>query len=55
MTTDSSQGGILVNWEGYLYARYAAEVKDKSSLDVAGVPVERFAELPKRSCRKQER
>lgn len=55
VTTDSIQGGILVNCEGYHYARYAAEVKDKSSLDLAEVPVERFAEQPKRSCRQQER
>ena len=32
------QDGILVDSEGYAYARYAAYVRDKRELELAGVP-----------------
>lgn len=38
VTTRRRQDGILVDSEGYAYARYAAYVKDKRELDLAGVP-----------------
>ena len=38
VTTRKRQDGILVDSEGYAYARYAAYVRDKRELDLAGVP-----------------
>ena len=38
VTTRRRQDGILVDSEGYTYARYAAYVRDKRELDLAGVP-----------------
>ena len=38
VTTRRRQDGILVDSEGYAYARYAAYVRDKRELDLAGVP-----------------
>ena len=36
------RGGILVESEGYNYARYAADVLDKSALDLRDVPVDHY-------------
>ena len=36
------RGGILVESEGYDYARYAADVLDKSALDLRDVPVDHY-------------
>ena len=38
VTARRRQDGILVDSEGYAYARYAAYVRDKRELDLAGVP-----------------
>ena len=37
---DAGAGGILVDPEGYSYARYAAFVPDCSQLELANVPVD---------------
>lgn len=42
VTTRNIKGGILVDCEGFDYARYAAEVTDKSALDLRGVPVDHY-------------
>ena len=42
VTTRNIRGGILVNCQGYDYARYAAEVLDKSALDLRDVPVDHY-------------
>ena len=36
------RGGILVESDGYYYARYAADVLDKSALDLRDVPVDHY-------------
>ena len=38
VTTRRRRDGILVDSEGYTYARYAAYVKDKRELELAGIP-----------------
>ena len=38
VTARRRQDGILVDSEGYTYARYAAYVRDKRELELAGVP-----------------
>ena len=38
VSTRKRQDGILVDSEGYAYARYAAYVRDKRELELAGVP-----------------
>lgn len=40
VTTRNIRGGILVDCQGYDYARYVAEVPDKSALDLRDVPVD---------------
>lgn len=40
VTTRNIRGGLLIDSQGYDYARYAAEVVDKSALDLRDVPVE---------------
>ena len=42
VTTRDIKGGILVDCQGYDYARYAAEVLDKSLLDLRGVIVDHY-------------
>lgn len=42
VTTRNIRGGILVDCRGYNYARYAAEVLDKSALDLRDVPVDHY-------------
>ena len=42
VTTRNIRGGVLINSEGYDYARYAADVRDKSALDLRDVPVDRY-------------
>lgn len=42
VTTRNIQGGILVECQGFNYARYAARVWDKSVLNLRDVPVERY-------------
>lgn len=40
VTTRRNRDGILVNCEGFDYARYSAYVPDKRALDLRDVPVE---------------
>ena len=42
VTTERHHDGILVNCEGYDYARYSCYVSDKHSLDLRDVPVEHY-------------
>ena len=42
VTTRSIRGGVLVNSEGHDYARYAADIRDKSALDLRDVPVDHY-------------
>jgi len=42
VTTRNIRGGILVDCQGYDYARYAAEVRDKSTLDLRDVPIDHY-------------
>ena len=42
VTTRSRRDGILVDCQGYNFARYAAEVLDKSALDLRDVPVDHY-------------
>ena len=42
VTTRNIRGGILVDCQGYDYARYAAEVLDKSALDLREVPIDHY-------------
>lgn len=41
ITTQNIRSGILVDCQGYNFARYAAELLDKSALDLRDVPVDR--------------
>lgn len=40
VTTRNIRGGLLVDSQGYDYARYTADLPDKSALDLRGVPVD---------------
>ncbi len=42
VTTRRNQDGILVDCQGFHFARYAAYVSDKRSLDLRDVPVDRY-------------
>ncbi len=42
VTTRNIRGGILVDCQGYDYAQYAAEVRDKSTLDLQDVPIDHY-------------
>ena len=42
VTTRSIRGGVLVNSEGHDYARYAADIRDKSALDLRDVTVDHY-------------
>lgn len=53
VTTRSIRGGILVDCQGYDYARYAADVLDKSALDLRDVPVDHY-DLKLRQPRHQQ-
>ena len=55
VTTRTIRGGILVDCQGYNYARYAANLPDKSVLDLRDVPVERYDLKPRQPRRQQER
>lgn len=46
VTSPEQKGGILVNAEGYDYARYAAYLSDKSLLDLKDIPVQRYSDIP---------
>lgn len=53
VTARNTQGGILVDCQGYDYARYAAEVRDKSLLDLRDVSVDR-CDIKQRQPRGQQ-
>ena len=55
VTTRNIRGGILVDCQGYNYARYAAEVLDKSALDLRDVPVDHYDLKPRHPRSQQER
>lgn len=42
VTTRNIRGGLLIDSQGYDYARYAANLPDKSALDLRGVPVNHY-------------
>lgn len=42
VTTRNIRGGLLIDSQGYDYARYAADLPDKSALDLRGVPVDHY-------------
>lgn len=42
VTARNIRGGILVDCQGYDYARYAADVPDKSDLDLRDVPIDHY-------------
>ena len=42
ITTPGRNGCLLVNTEGYDYARYAAYASEKGRIDTRGIPVERM-------------
>ena len=42
VTARNIRGGILVDCQGYGYARCAADVPDKSALDLRDVPVDHY-------------
>ena len=42
VTARNIRGGILVDCMGYNYARYTAEVPDKSVLDLRNVPIDHY-------------
>ena len=42
VTTRNIRGGLLIDSQGYDYARYAADLPDKYALDLRGVPVDHY-------------
>ena len=42
VTTKANRDGILLDCQGFHYARYSSYVADKSSLDLCDVPVDRY-------------
>ena len=53
VTTRRNRDGILVDSQGYNYARYSAYVSDKRSLDLRDVPVDHY-DLKLRQPRSQQ-
>lgn len=54
VTTPERNTGILVNAEGYNYARYSAYVSDCKKLDLHNIPIEKYEDI-QRSGRKHSR
>jgi hypothetical protein len=54
VTTRNDWGGILVDCQGYDYARYAAEVRNKSALDLRDVPIDHYEPKPRQPHDRQE-
>lgn len=52
VTTRTRRDGILVDCQGFNFARYSYYVPDKQSLDLRDVPVERY-DLKSRQSRSQ--
>ncbi len=42
VTARNIRGGILVDCQGYSFARYAADLPDKSILDLRDVPIDHY-------------
>lgn len=55
VTSRKRQDGILVDSEGYDYARYAADVPDKVALDLRDVSVDNYDLKLRQPRRRQER
>ena len=55
VTTRGNRDGILVDSQGYNYARYSAYVPDKRSLNLRDVPVDHYNLKLKKSRSQQER
>ena len=55
VTTRTVSGGILVDCQGYDYARYAADVRDKTALDLRNVPIDHLDLKLRQPRRQQER
>lgn len=53
VTTRNIRGGMLINSEGYRFARYTADVPDKSALDLRDVPVDHY-DLKLRQTRERQ-
>lgn len=55
VTARNIRGGILVESQGFAYARYAADVPNKSALDLRDVPVDHYDLKLKKSLSGQDR
>ena len=55
VTVKGKRDGILVDCQGYNYARYSAYVPDKRSLNLRDVPVEHYDLKPRKSLPGQDR
>ena len=55
VTTRSRRDGILVDCQGYNFARYSCYVPSKQSLDLRDVPVERYDLKPWQPRHQRER
>lgn len=55
VTTRGMRDGILVDSQGFDYARYSAYVPDKRSLNLRDVPVEHYESKVKKPHSQQER
>ena len=55
VATRSRRDGILVDCQGYNFARYSCYVPSKQSLDLRDVPVERYDLKPRQPRRQRER
>lgn len=42
VTARNIRGGVLVDCQGYSFARYAADLPDKSILDLRDVPIDHY-------------
>lgn len=54
VTSRTTRGGILVDCQGYDYARYAAAVLDTSALDLRGVPIDLYDRKPRQTTQRQQ-
>lgn len=55
VTTQDIRGGILIDCQGYDYARYAAEIPDRSVLDLRDVPVDHYDQKVRKPRTRPER
>ena len=52
VTSSDRNEGILVDAEGYDYARYAAYIPDCKRLELKKVPIEKYEDIPKAKTQK---